>query len=98
MLSFVQSAEFNIVFMFSPANLAFYVEADLQVCAVNRPVSILASFIVFLIHLAIVSLDTGLNGFVVEKKVLDLRILLILYLDGLISFLLDITLDIQDML
>ena len=63
MLSFVQFAK---VFMFSPANLAFDVEADLQVCAVNRPVSILASFVVFLIHLAIVSLDTGLYGFVVE--------------------------------
>ena len=47
MLSFVQFAEFNIVFMFSPANLAFHVQADLQVCAVNRPVSILVSFIVF---------------------------------------------------
>ena len=68
MLSFVQFAEFNIIFMFSPAVLAFDVEADLQVCAVNRPVSIVASFIVFLIHLAIVSLDTGLNGFVVEMK------------------------------
>ena len=68
MLSFVQFAEFNIIFMFSPAVLAFDVEADLQVCAVNRPVSIVASFIVFLIHLAIVSLDTGLNGFVVEIK------------------------------
>ena len=67
MLSFVQFAEFNIVFMFSPANLAFDVEADLQVYAVNRPVSILASF-VFLIHLAIVSLDTDLYGFVVEIK------------------------------
>ena len=31
MLSFVQFAEFNIVFMFSPAILAFDVEADLQV-------------------------------------------------------------------
>ena len=68
MLSFVQFAEFNIVFMFSPANLAFDVEADPQVCAVNRPVYILASFIVFLIRLAIVSLDTGLYGFVVEIK------------------------------
>ena len=68
MLSFVQFAEFNIAFKFSPAILAFDVEADLQVCAVNRPVSILASFIVFLIHLAIVSLDTGLNGFVLEIK------------------------------
>ena len=68
MLSFVQFAEFNIVFMFSPAVLAFDVEADLQVCAVNRPVSIVASVIVLLIHLAIVSLDTGLNGFVVEIK------------------------------
>ena len=54
--------------MFSPAILAFDVEADLQVCAVNRPVSILASFIVFLIHLAIASLDTSLNGFAVEIK------------------------------
>ena len=60
MLSFVQFAEFNIVFM--------SLESDLQLCAVNRPVFILASFIVFLIHLAIVSLDTGLNGFVVEVK------------------------------
>ena len=68
MLSSVQFAKLNIVFMFSPAILAFDVEADLQVCAVNRPVSILTSFIAFLIHLAIVSLDTGLNGFVVEKK------------------------------
>ena len=68
MLSFVQFAEFNIVFMFSPANFAFDVEADLQVCAVNRPVSILASFIVFLIRLAIVSLDTDFNDFVVEVK------------------------------
>ena len=66
MSSIVQFAEFNIVFMFSPANLAFDVEADRQVCAVNRPVSTLASFIMFLIHLAIVSLDTGLYGFVVE--------------------------------
>ena len=39
MLCFVQFAEFNIVFMFSPANLSFDVEADLQVCAVKRPVS-----------------------------------------------------------
>ena len=54
--------------MFSPAILAFDVEADLQVCAVNTPASILASFIVFLIHLAIASLGTGLNGFVVEIK------------------------------
>ena len=68
MLSFVQFAELNIVFMFSPAILAFGVEADLQVCAVNRPVSILASFIAFLIHLAILSLDTGFNSFVVEIK------------------------------
>ena len=54
--------------MFSPAILAFDVETDLQVCAMNRPVSVLASFIVFLINLAIVSLDTGLKGFVVEVK------------------------------
>ena len=68
MLSSVQFAELNIVFMFSPAILAFDVEADLQVCAVNRPVSILTSFIAFLIHLAILSLDTGFNSFVVEIK------------------------------
>ena len=54
--------------MFSPDSLAFDVEADLQLCAVNRPVSIFASFIVFLIHLTIASLDTGLNAFVVEIK------------------------------
>ena len=54
--------------MSSPAILDFGVEADLQVCAVNRPVSMLAFFMVFLIHLAIASLDTGLNGFVVEIK------------------------------
>ena len=54
--------------MFSPAILAFDVETDLQVCAMNRPASVLASFIVFLISLAIVSLDTGLKGFVVEVK------------------------------
>ena len=54
--------------MFSRDILAFDVEADLQLCAVNRPVSILASFIIFLIHLTIVSLDTGLNAFVVEIK------------------------------
>ena len=42
MLSFIQFAEFNIVFMFSRAILAFDVEADLQMCTVNRPVSILA--------------------------------------------------------
>ena len=58
-LSFVQFGEFNIVFMFRPAILA---------CAVNRPVSTLASFIVFLIHLGIVSLDTGLNVLVVVIK------------------------------
>ena len=68
MLPFVQFAELNIAFMFSPAILAFDVEADLHVCAVNRPVSILASFIAFLIHLAILSLDTGFNSFVVEIK------------------------------
>ena len=67
-MSFVQFAEFNIVSMFSAAILAFDVETDLQVCAMNRPVSVLASFIVFLINLAIVSLDTGLKGFVVEVK------------------------------
>ena len=67
-MSFIQFAEFNIAFMFSPATLAFDVEADLQVCAVNRLVSILASFTVFLIHLAIASLETSLNGFVVEMK------------------------------
>ena len=65
MLSFI---EFDIVFKFSPATLAFDVEANLQVYAVDRPVSVLASFIVFLIHLAIVSLDTGLNGLVNEIK------------------------------
>ena len=54
--------------MFSPAILAFDVEADLQVCVVNRPESILASFIVFLIHLAIASLDKAFNGFVVGIK------------------------------
>ena len=54
--------------MFSPAILAFDVEADLQVCVVNRPESISASFIVFLIHLAIASLDNALNDFVVEIK------------------------------
>ena len=86
MLSFVQFAEFNIVFMFNPAILAFDVDADLQVCAVNRPVSILASFVLFLIHLEIESLYTSLNGFVVEIK------------NNLISFLLDITLHIWDML
>ena len=58
----------NIVFIFSPAILAFDVEADLQMCVVNRPESILASFIVFLIHLAIASLDNALNDFVVEIK------------------------------
>ena len=67
-MSFVQFAEFNIVSMFSPAILAFDVETDLQVCAMNRPVSVLASFIVFLINLAILCLDTGLKGFVVEVK------------------------------
>ena len=43
MQSFVQFAEFNIVFMFSPAILVFDIETDLQVYAVNRPVSILSS-------------------------------------------------------
>ena len=68
MFSFVQFAEFNIVFKFSPAILAFDVDADLQVFAVNRPVSTLTSFILFLIHLEIESLYTSLNGFVVEIK------------------------------
>ena len=68
MLSFVQFAEFNIVYMFSPAIFIFDVEAELQLSAVNKSVSILASFIAFLIHVAIVSFDTGLNGFVVEIK------------------------------
>ena len=54
--------------MFSPAIQAFDAGADLQVCAVNRPISVLASFTVFLIHLTIASLDTNLNGFVVEIK------------------------------
>ena len=36
MLSFVQFAEFNIVFILSPAILAFDLEADLQVCAMDR--------------------------------------------------------------
>ena len=67
-MSYVPFAEFKIIFMPSPAILDFDVEADLQVCAVNRPVSMLASFMVFLIHLAIASLDTGLNGFVVKIK------------------------------
>ena len=67
-MSFVPFAEFKIIFMSSPAILDFDVEADVQVCAVNRPVSMLASFMVFLIDLAIASLDTGLNGFVVEIK------------------------------
>ena len=44
MLFFVQFEESNIVFMISPAILAFDVEADLQMYAVNRPVSILVSF------------------------------------------------------
>ena len=69
MLPFVQFAELNIAFTFSPAILAFDVEADLHVCAVNRPVSILASFIAFLIHLTIGSLNAGLNGFVVKIKI-----------------------------
>ena len=86
MLSFVQFAELTIVFMFSPAILAFDVEVELQVCAVNKPVSILASFIAFLIHLAIVSLDTGLNSFVVEIKSAGTDDLVILYLDSFISF------------
>ena len=47
--------------MFTPPVLGFDVEADLKVCTVIRPVSVLVSFIVFLIHLAIVSLDTGLR-------------------------------------
>ena len=76
--------------MFSPAILVY---------DVNRRVSILASFIVFLIHLAIVFLDTDLNDFVVEIKsdrsddLVNLK-----SRNRLISFLLEITLDILDML
>ena len=40
--------------MFTPPVLGFDVEADLKVCTVIRPVSVLVSFIVFLIHLAII--------------------------------------------
>lgn len=68
MLTFVQFEKLNIVFMFGPGILDFDVEADLWACAVNRHISILAFFIVFLIDLAVVFLGTGLNGFVARNK------------------------------
>ena len=82
--------------MFSPTILAFDVEANLHACALNRYLSILASFIVFLIHLAIASLDSGSNGFVVKIKSSGFDYLVYLY--SLISFLLDINLGILYML
>ena len=76
--------------MFSPAILVY---------DVNRRVSILASFIVFLIHLTIVSLDTDLNDFVVEiKSTRSDDLVNLKSRNRLISFLLEITLDILDML
>ena len=55
-----QDAESMIVINPTPLNDAADVEADLQLCAVNLPVSIPLSVSVVFIHLAMVSDDADL--------------------------------------